>query len=1216
MNKCFKKAVALLLFLMMLLSSTSTMAFYGPGELTISLGDITLKAGETAFVNVSLPFEAGGISYTPSSEEAVITLATGRQAITLGEDTLTKVDGIDIFPIDSITVFPITERSGEYVWELTSDIDVALTNVVIHRYNDFTLTDFTDSHGNTNYDFQAPECELTEEELAVSTALIINLDASCIIVNGARRYINYSDPSERPLIVDGSIYLPARTLALALGCYSEVIPSKNYVFIRDDANAREFYFTTGRSYEQLERGTKKDIAYHAIFADGEAYLPVRCLSELLTKTVIYNEGIVVIADEKCANEIIDNHFDYAVSLFEGFTSQSTAGTTYHVSASDGSDANNGTIRSPYKTIGRAAAVATAGDTVVIHEGTYREVLKPLNDGTATRPIVFKSAGDGRVVISATKEVTGFEPYGTDGLIAADVTDIGEGRNQIYYNGTALAEARYPDGPLPEMSERSDPISSLYPVIGADFEVQNRSSSEEKARTAVVKSDTLLDQADNYWQGGTYLSVHGYAYSMSSGKIDSSTKGQLNLVETPHQNEYWYNPSTSTTWNYGFITGHINAINMPGEWVVRDGKLIMLPPEGESYETLTLEMKSEQLVIDLKDRKYVQVHGIETFGGSARMNDSEMCVLSDMDMKYISHYTQSADQREGYLTDPEGTLRQNAKEEPCEPQKGEVGIYISGRDNAVINSRIDHSAAAALYLTGLYTYVDNNIMSNCGYMGSYVSGITVYPDPWMTAEEKKGGHSIYNNTIYNMGRHPFKLQSLETTGSPSYSAFLPVEVAYNDFHDGNLFTLDTGLVYVYHVNASTRKMRSKVHSNYVYYTYPDTHPYSFGIYFDGGSQGFDAYNNMIFTTEKDTIISNSYVYRNTTQSDCTFSNNSKITKAIDKDISELEASQFPRGKPFYAGALNKTVPYLLNYDNMDEGVAYYKATGDNVTYDSSAVPAGDGGIILPAQNKEITFKDIDFTSDVNTINIYFGGDRYGRTSLSSDKESLSRSAGVRLEVVIGDPATSPYKHQFSLSTRAENLYETDFATVYTNGITGTHDVHIRRVGANNNADARIYGILLSDTLKDVPEHNAGHIDAVDYNSVYEQGSGSGTKNYNANTSYVSNTHSGVTLWYKDVKVDETANVLKMSICHKSGSEGTTYTRYAHVYVNSLTDENKIGEYSYTMGYTDGSWYSPVEGYSELVKSLEPGTYDIYVKFTGGYTSNFFSFGFIPEMPQSE
>jgi len=53
---------------------------------------------------------------------------------------------------------------------------------------------------------------------------------------------------------------------------------------------------------------------------------------------------------------------------------------------DGSDANPGTLEQPYKTINKAASVATAGDTIYVRGGVYVESVSVNNSGIAADPI--------------------------------------------------------------------------------------------------------------------------------------------------------------------------------------------------------------------------------------------------------------------------------------------------------------------------------------------------------------------------------------------------------------------------------------------------------------------------------------------------------------------------------------------------------------------------------------------------------------------------------------------------------------------------------------------------------------------------------------------------------------------------------------------------------------------------------------------------------------
>ena len=70
------------------------------------------------------------------------------------------------------------------------------------------------------------------------------------------------------------------------------------------------------------------------------------------------------------------------------------GKTFHVDAEHAAadDANDGDRHAPWKTIQRAAEMLRAGDTVEIHEGTYRECVRPFMGGSGPEcPITYRAA---------------------------------------------------------------------------------------------------------------------------------------------------------------------------------------------------------------------------------------------------------------------------------------------------------------------------------------------------------------------------------------------------------------------------------------------------------------------------------------------------------------------------------------------------------------------------------------------------------------------------------------------------------------------------------------------------------------------------------------------------------------------------------------------------------------------------------------------------------
>lgn len=135
-------------------------------------------------------------------------------------------------------------------------------------------------------------------------------------------------------------------------------------------------------------------------------------------------------------------------------------TVYHVSK-QGSDIAKGTEAEPFLTINKAASVAIAGDTVIVHEGEYREWVKPQHPGLSNhRRITYQAAEGDKVVIKGSEQITNWEK--TEGTvwkavlpneffgdynpfkeeIYGDWVDDNPGRHlgEVYFNGKAFYEA--------------------------------------------------------------------------------------------------------------------------------------------------------------------------------------------------------------------------------------------------------------------------------------------------------------------------------------------------------------------------------------------------------------------------------------------------------------------------------------------------------------------------------------------------------------------------------------------------------------------------------------------------------------------------------------------------------------------------------------------------------------------------------------------------------
>ncbi len=141
---------------------------------------------------------------------------------------------------------------------------------------------------------------------------------------------------------------------------------------------------------------------------------------------------------------------------------------YHVSKK-GNNTFKGTQEEPFLTISKAAQVAMAGDTVVVHEGVYREWIDPIHSGLSDfERITFTAAENEKVVIKGSEIINDwtnvegniwkvtldnsffgdFNPYKEklwgDWLLYPELDARPVHAGDVYLNGISFFEARSMD----------------------------------------------------------------------------------------------------------------------------------------------------------------------------------------------------------------------------------------------------------------------------------------------------------------------------------------------------------------------------------------------------------------------------------------------------------------------------------------------------------------------------------------------------------------------------------------------------------------------------------------------------------------------------------------------------------------------------------------------------------------------------------------------------
>ena len=108
-----------------------------------------------------------------------------------------------------------------------------------------------------------------------------------------------------------------------------------------------------------------------------------------------------------------NSFKFLIFFFICFLSGANLfSKTYYVSSNKGNDRNIGTLQKPFKTIQKAADLLTACDTCYIREGTYRELLQPVNTGISeNKRIVYRAYPGEDPILTGSERISSWSNQG-------------------------------------------------------------------------------------------------------------------------------------------------------------------------------------------------------------------------------------------------------------------------------------------------------------------------------------------------------------------------------------------------------------------------------------------------------------------------------------------------------------------------------------------------------------------------------------------------------------------------------------------------------------------------------------------------------------------------------------------------------------------------------------------------------------------------------------
>ncbi|MDD7985481.1 right-handed parallel beta-helix repeat-containing protein [Lentisphaera marina] len=423
---------------------------------------------------------------------------------------------------------------------------------------------------------------------------------------------------------------------------------------------------------------------------------------------------------------------HAISASKGPLDQAK---TYYV-AQTGKDSNEGSQRSPFQSIQQAAKIAKAGDTVLIGQGVYREILSPRNSGIESKPISFKALGDGEVVISGNQILQNWQPLSDGSWKTKMDWDLGN-ENQLFCQGKMMILARWPN----------DRDGKLMTADGAQI--------EEGSTNTQIKNQSFPDQFNSKdLKGATLWSVAGSRWSAWT-RVVTGYNQKEKAIAIPELKGFWFGEIHSPASKKGgefYISGKRALLDSPGEWYYdrKAQEIYFMPPRGKDPNQLKIETKKRLYGIDFHNKKHINFEGIKLFATAVRTQNIEHCHFSKITLLHPTH-----------------TAYIKSMFYPIS------GITLSGRHNSISNSELSYSLDGGIKVQGDDNQVVNCYIHDFNYFGANGRGIELNGDR----------NLISHNTLSRAGRSSMKLAGQENL------------IQHNDISHMGLMTHDTGCIHL-------------------------------------------------------------------------------------------------------------------------------------------------------------------------------------------------------------------------------------------------------------------------------------------------------------------------------------------------------------------------------------------------------------------------------------
>jgi hypothetical protein len=424
----------------------------------------------------------------------------------------------------------------------------------------------------------------------------------------------------------------------------------------------------------------------------------------------------------------------AIILFIIFHLSALGQTTYYVSNSIGDDSSDGSIDSPFETIGKAISKIDAGDSVIIRGGLYHEeiLIDNLNSSISS-PTLIKSFDGETVVIDGTIEILGQWNDDNSNSSIKVMNGIDDHITQLFVGNEQMVMARWPNAQFNDQSI---------------FDKHNWAEGDES-----TSQDGQLYIDESKKDSGT-INLTNSVGILNVGSFKTFNKRITNhtiqngndLIEYDGN----FGNSFKTKHHYFFFEGKKELIDVQNEWFLdqENEMLFVFPQNSVDLNNTSVRGKVRDYSVLIDNSSHVTIEGLTFFATTFKADNSSYLNISDCNFYYPSYSRRMLGELLGAAPTTlgsSGTKRvYNSTIDRCLfiDAEGE-GLIIMGDNNKVLNSYFKNIDWSATELDGLMVTINvdgsNNEFSNNEVYNTGASA-TVWP-----GEESIFSYNVVSNT---------------------------------------------------------------------------------------------------------------------------------------------------------------------------------------------------------------------------------------------------------------------------------------------------------------------------------------------------------------------------------------------------------------------------------------------------------------------------------------